>query len=88
VGLLCPLQLDGSCKQMWSQRNGQGTKNAKSREKKKTTQPRNNIADEILAVLSMMNEHPFVQQVILITPRKKVPVFLITFLKKKYGRYM
>jgi ribosomal protein S8 len=39
-------------------------KNAKYREKKKTTQPRNNIADEILAVLSMMNEHPFVQQVI------------------------
>ena len=39
-------------------------KNAKSREKKKTTQPRKNTADEILAVLSMMNEHPFVQQVI------------------------
>ena len=50
-------------------------KNAKSREKKKTTQPRNNIADEILAVLSMMNEHPFVQQVI----HKKGQVLSIIF---------
>lgn len=42
-------------------------KNAKSREKKKTMQPTNNIADEILEVLNMMNmmnDHPFVQQVI------------------------
>jgi hypothetical protein len=53
-------------------------KNAKSREKKKTTQPRNNIADEILAVLSMMNEHPFVQQVI----HKKGQVPSIIFKQK------
>jgi hypothetical protein len=33
-------------------------------EKRRKQQPRNNIADEILAVLTMMNEHPFVQQVI------------------------
>jgi len=40
-------------------------RNANYREKK-TTQPvyNNNIADEILQVLSMMNTHPFVQQVI------------------------
>jgi len=39
-------------------------KNAKHREKMRTTQPTNNIAYEILAVIHMTNNHPYVQQMI------------------------
>ena len=39
-------------------------KNAKYRDKKRTTQPTNNIADEILAVINMTSNHPYVQQMI------------------------
>ena len=39
-------------------------KNAKYREKKRTTQLTNNMADEILAVINMTNNHPYVQQMI------------------------
>ena len=43
---------------------GPGERKMLNLEKRRKQQPRNNIADEILAVLTMMNEHPFVQQVI------------------------
>jgi hypothetical protein len=44
--------------------NTKQIKNAKYRDKKRTTQPTNNIADEILAVINMTSNHPYVQQMI------------------------
>lgn len=40
-------------------KNTKQIKNAKYIEKKMTTQPTNNIADEILAVINMTNNHPY-----------------------------